>query len=62
VRRVLAWIVGPERAVSPVTERGTFAREWAVPGVTEADQELAATAPAVLAEQMLAPGVVSIGG
>jgi hypothetical protein len=53
VARVLGWVVGPERGVAPVTGRGTFAVEWSVPGVTEADQLLAVADLGEIANQLL---------
>jgi hypothetical protein len=53
VARVLGWVVGPDRGVAPVAGRGTFAVEWSVPGVTEADRALTAADPAELADQLL---------
>lgn len=53
VARVLGWVVGRERGVAPVAGRGTFAVEWSVPGVTEADRMLAVTDPAAVADQLL---------
>jgi len=61
VARVLGWIVGRERAVAPVVGRGSFAKEWALPGVTEAERELATVDPVRLAGELLAPGLVSTG-
>ncbi|WP_299957458.1 hypothetical protein [uncultured Modestobacter sp.] len=53
VVRLVGWVCGPERGVTPVTGRGSLAREWASAGVREAERELAAADPGEVADQLL---------
>jgi hypothetical protein len=59
---VLGWIVGIERAVAPLVGLGSFATEWSLPGVREADRDLGAVDPVRLADELLAPVAVLTRG